>query len=160
MVIDSIKKDTITKTAELKTPEKIADSVFADGWYTEDLVSGIDTDFYTTEVSLHHEPFLSLEYISSVTSELEEIYGDSFLVIQFHLNQQGKINWQKMALNPKNKQVYFVLDENIINQFTLPDSDHKDPTNYYLSLKLPYGDFTPEEADDIKERIAQRVGSN
>jgi len=142
-----------------KTDNKTIDNVvLQDGWYN----IGLDGKAIKRElipgdtVLLSDRPSISFNDITSIESELLNVYADTLLQINFNLTENGKKEWSNIIQNPKNKDIYFVLDDTIINLLTVfTDPEHTKASHFQLTLG--YSDFTAKQTRQIEEKIKQRL---
>ena len=141
------------------TDNKTIDNVvLKDGWYN----IGLDGKAIKRElipgdtVLLFHKPSISFKDITSIESELLYIYADTSLQINFNLTENGKKEWNNIIQNPKSTEIYFVLDDTIINLLTVfTDPEHKKASHFHLTLG--YSDFTATEIRRIEDKIKERL---
>ncbi|MBL0104117.1 MAG: hypothetical protein IPP51_10445 [Bacteroidetes bacterium] len=91
--------------------------VLKDGWYlVRNDGGGIKRGFTPKDtILLLDNPSISFNDIKSTEPELLNIYADTIAQMNFNLTENGKKEWNTITQNPKNTEMYFVLDDTIIN---------------------------------------------
>jgi hypothetical protein len=127
-----------------------------DGWYAISCGDqGIKKEFAGDTIVLSGQPIISISDIVSIKSELNT-YLDTAEEINFRLTENGNKKWSQLIQNYCKRQIYFSLDDTLINLYTLTTNpENNKVSNFHLTLG--YSDFSADKIARIENKITERL---